>query len=89
MVSDVTLATFATQKVESDFNFAFNIRSNVQIAFSGYFEGANIFTPVFGPNKHTGEVRFCVKTMRKKHIFFAPYIICQNKPEKWEKNNPP
>ena len=45
---------------------AFNIRSYVQIAFSGYFEGANLLTSVFGHDEHTGEVRFRVKTMRKK-----------------------
>ena len=48
-----------------DFNFAFNIRNNVQIEFSSYFE---MFTSAFGPDKHTSEVRFRVKTMRKKLI---------------------
>ena len=36
-----------------------------------------IFTPVFGPYKHTGEIRFRIKTMRKND-FFGVYIFCQN-----------
>ena len=36
------------------------------------------FTPVFGPDKLTGEVRFYVKTMCKKVDFFGVNIFCQN-----------
>ena len=55
------------------FNFALNSRSNVQFVFSGYFEGANLFASVCGPDNHAGEVRFCVKTMRKK-VDFSGFI---------------
>ena len=62
-------------------------KSNVQIVFSGYFDGANLFPPVFGPNKHTGEVRFCVKTMCKKlkSLFFEFYIFFQSNRKSWRK----
>ena len=37
--------------------------------FPAILKVQSMFPPIFGPDKHTGEVGFCVKTMRKKLIF--------------------
>ena len=54
----------------------------LEVMFKSHFPAIlkvqNMFTPVFGPDKHTGEVRFCVKTMHKKVYFSEIYIFCQN-----------
>ena len=34
-----------------------------------------MFKPIFGPDKHTGEVRFHVKPVRKKLIFDVLYML--------------
>ena len=38
-----------------------------------------MFTPILGPDKHTGEVRFRVKTMHKKLIFWRFVYSVKNR----------
>ena len=49
-----------------------------KLRFPAILKVQTIHTPVFGPDKHTGEIRFRVKTMRKKVDIFGVYIFCQN-----------
>ena len=46
--------------------------------FPAVLKVQTMFTPIFGPDKHTSEVRIRVKTK----LIFLGYIYCQNNQKK-------